>query len=107
MTLSRDIASFERRFFQERLLSGEFSHRINNEFASAIGAISVAAARSDNEEVRSTLRAVEDQLHHFAQVHRALQMPEHVVSLDAAAYLRRLAVPACLQPRVICPGMRQ
>jgi two-component sensor histidine kinase len=90
MTLSPEIASVEHRCPEERLLLREFSHRINNECAAAIGAISIAAARSGNGEVKSTLRAVEDQLHHYAQVHHALQMPEHFVGVDAAAYLRRL-----------------
>ena len=36
------------RSLEARLLLREFSHRINNEFASAIGVISIAAARSAN-----------------------------------------------------------
>ncbi len=90
MTLSPDIACFEHWSSEDRLLLREFSHRINNELASAIGAISLAAARSGSGEVKSTLGAVEDQLRNYVQVHRALQMPEHNIDVDAAAYLRRL-----------------
>jgi two-component sensor histidine kinase len=72
-----------------RLLFREFSHRINNEFASAIGVISVAA-RSANDEAKVALAAVQDQLQTYALVHHALRMPEHAGCVDAAAYLRQL-----------------
>src|SRR5262249_43324930 len=76
----------------EELLLREFSHRIGNEFASAVGAISLAAARSRNVEVKSALAAVEDLLHNYACVHRCLRMPERDVSIDATAYLRELCL---------------
>jgi hypothetical protein len=75
---------------EARLLLREFSHRINNEFASAIGVISIAATRSTNNEAKATLVAVQDQLENYAHVHHALQMPEHRSCIDAAAYLRQL-----------------
>jgi two-component sensor histidine kinase len=78
------------RCFEARLLLREFSHRINNEFASAIGVISIAAARSANDEAKVALAAVEDQLQNYALVHHALQMPEYTSCIDAAAYLREL-----------------
>jgi two-component sensor histidine kinase len=90
MTLSPTNAPFEHRAPEDGLLLREFSHRINNELASAIGAISVAARRSGNREVKTTLRSVEDQLHHYAQIHRVLQMPEHMVGVDVAAFVQRL-----------------
>ena len=74
---------------EARLLMREFSHRINNEFASAIGALSIAA-RSANDEAKPALAAVQDQLQMYARVHHALQMPEHASCIDAAAYLRQL-----------------
>jgi two-component sensor histidine kinase len=80
----------ERSHGEERLLLREFSHRINNELASAIGVISLAAARSANEEVKAALAAVQDRLQNYAQVHHALQMPEHSLCVDVAAYLRQL-----------------
>jgi len=74
---------------EARLLLREFSHRINNEFASAIGALSLAA-RSANDEAKAALAAVQDQLQMYARVHHALQMPEHTSCIDAAEYLRQL-----------------
>jgi two-component sensor histidine kinase len=76
--------------FEARLLLREFSHRINNEFASAISVISIAAARSANNEAKVALAAVQNRLHNYALVHHALQMPEHTSYIDAAAYLRQL-----------------
>src|ERR1700693_6166680 len=71
------------------LLLREFSHRINNEFASAIGVISIAA-RSANDEAKVALAAVQDLLQNYALVHQSLRMPEHASCIDAAAYLRQL-----------------
>jgi two-component sensor histidine kinase len=74
----------------EPVLLRELNHRVNNEFASAISVVSLAAARSSNSDVKIALTAVTDLLHHYASVHRALQMPEHDTELDAEAYLRQL-----------------
>jgi two-component sensor histidine kinase len=84
-----EIQSSERFSSEARLLLREFSHRINNEFTSAIGAISIAA-RSANNEAKAALAAVQDQLQNYAQVHHALQLPEHSSCIDAAAYLQQL-----------------
>ncbi|HWN97867.1 MAG TPA: sensor histidine kinase [Blastocatellia bacterium] len=75
---------------EARLLLREFSHRINNEFASAIGVISIAAARSADDEAKVALAAVRDRLQNYALVHHALQLPKDVSCIDAAAYLRQL-----------------
>jgi two-component sensor histidine kinase len=83
-------SSSDRSFSEVRLLLREHSHRINNELASAIGIISTAAARSPNEQARAALAVVKNQLESYAQVHHALQMPEHSTTIDAGAYLRRL-----------------
>jgi two-component sensor histidine kinase len=74
---------------EARLLPREFSHRINNEFASAIGVISIAAC-SANDEAKVALAAVRDQLQTYALVHQVLRMPEHASWIDAAAYLQQL-----------------
>jgi two-component sensor histidine kinase len=74
----------------ERLLLREFSHRINNEFASAIGVISVAASRCDSNEARAALGAVRDRLENFARVHHSLQMPEYTTTIDLTAYIQQL-----------------
>ena len=55
-----EIESSECFSSEARLLLREFSHRINNEFTSAIGAISIAA-RSANNEAKAALAAVQDQ----------------------------------------------
>jgi two-component sensor histidine kinase len=76
----------------EQVLLHELNHRINNEFASAISAVSLAAAGAKNGEVRGALSAVAELLRDYADVHRALQMPENDRLVDAAEYLRQ----ACL-----------
>src|ERR1700685_61820 len=85
-----ETSSADGLFAEARLLLREYSHRINNEFASAIGVISIAAARSPNEQTKAVLTAVETQLQSYAQVHHVLQMPEHSTRIDASAYLRQL-----------------
>jgi two-component sensor histidine kinase len=90
MITAVDLASSERPYCDPRLLLREFTHRINNEFASAIGVIAVAAARSRNHEVKAALAAVEQHLESCAQMHHALQMPEHGTCIDAAVYLRQV-----------------
>jgi two-component sensor histidine kinase len=46
------------RLFHQAVLLHELNHRINNEFSSAISAVSLAAAHSGNEEVKMALSAV-------------------------------------------------
>ncbi len=91
-------------FSDAGLLLREFSHRINNEFTSAISVLSIAAARSANEEVKAALGAVRDQLHNYAKVHHALQMPEHSFRIDTAAYLRQLC-GAISRSKFDCKGI--
>jgi two-component sensor histidine kinase len=74
----------------EHLLVREITHRVNNELASAIGAVSLTAARSDNDEVKLALSGIMELLYNFARVHRALEMPTTDALLDAAAYMRGL-----------------
>jgi two-component sensor histidine kinase len=90
MSESFKFPSSDRPSSEAALLLREFSHRINNEFTSVIIAVSIAAARAGNDEVRATLAAVQDQLRNYAQVHRALRLPEHSSTIDAGFYLRRL-----------------
>jgi two-component sensor histidine kinase len=90
-----NISSTEQHFSEARLLLREFSHRINNEFASAIGMISVAARHSGSADAKAALAAVQDQLYSYARVHHALRMPEHNSWIDAAAYLRQLCHTIC------------
>jgi two-component sensor histidine kinase len=74
----------------ERLLLREFSHRINNELASAISLISVAALRCGSGEARAALATVQDRLENYASVHHSLQMPEYSTTIDLPAYIHQL-----------------
>jgi len=74
----------------EQVLLRELNHRINNDLASAISTVSLAAARSNNEDVKIALSGVSDLLHHYADVHHALQMPEDDAPIDAVEYLSQL-----------------
>ncbi len=75
---------------EQGLLLHELNHRINNEFTSVINAVSVAAGRSGNEQVKLALTGVTELLHRCADVNRALQAPEADTLIDAATYLRQL-----------------
>jgi two-component sensor histidine kinase len=77
---------------QEGILLHELNHRINNEFAAVISVVSLVAARSANNEVKTALSGVAELLHRYADVHRALQAPEHDIILDAETYLRQLCL---------------
>jgi hypothetical protein len=77
---------------QESILLHELIHRTNNEFASLIGAASRTAARSVNHEVKAALAHIIELLSHYAELHRALQMPENpdrwIAITGDPAYLR-------------------
>jgi two-component sensor histidine kinase len=73
-----------------RLLLRELTHRINNEFASVIQTLSFKVARSSDRDVKAALGGVMEQLHNYARVHHALQMPATDNGVDAPAYLRSL-----------------
>ena len=75
---------------EEGVLLHELNHRINNEYTSAIGLVSLAAARSGSEEIKIALTGITELLHHHADVHHALEIPEHHMQIDASAYLRKL-----------------
>ena len=77
---------------EDQILLHELNHRVNNEFAAAISIVSLAAAAASNDKVKGSLSRVADLLHRFADVHRALQMPEYDMPVDAAAYLRQLCL---------------
>jgi two-component sensor histidine kinase len=89
---------------EERLLLREYSHRINNEFASAISAISLAARLCTTNETKRALARIQDQLFNYAQVHLALQVPQHSSEIDAAAYLRGLC-KAISRSKLDCNGI--
>src|SRR5882757_929888 len=72
------------------LLLRELDHRIKNEFTSAIYAVSAKAVRSDSVAVKAALLDIVDFLHQWADVHRALHMPDQGRLTDAARYLQQL-----------------
>jgi two-component sensor histidine kinase len=74
------------------LLLRELNHRIGNDLTSAICTVSARAMQSDSMAVKAALLDVVDLLHHCADVHRALHMPEQKRLTDAAAYLHRLCL---------------
>jgi two-component sensor histidine kinase len=76
--------------YDAQLLLREFTHRINNEFTSAISVIAIAAARSKSRHVKQIFSEVQDKIQAYAEVHHALQMAEHVTLVDVAAYLKQL-----------------
>jgi two-component sensor histidine kinase len=75
---------------QEGLLLREITHRVNNEFASIIQVVSRTAAKSPDHNVKLALAGIAQQLHCYARVHHALQMPEANGFVDASEYLRNL-----------------
>jgi two-component sensor histidine kinase len=74
----------------ESLLVRALTHRINNEFASVIGFVSVLSARSSSDEVKEVLAQVAALLHKYSGAHRALEMPTYSTVVDASCYLRAL-----------------
>jgi two-component sensor histidine kinase len=68
----------------------ELDHRIKNELTSAIYAVSAKAVQSDNVAAKAALLDVVDFLHQWADVHRALHMPDQGRLIDAARYLQQL-----------------
>ena len=72
------------------LLLRELNHRVNNELASTIYAISAKAVESDDVAVKAALLDVVDLLHSYADVHKALRMPDPGRLTDAARYVQHL-----------------
>jgi two-component sensor histidine kinase len=88
MMQSIEIPSSKQSSSEARLLLREFSHRINNEFTSAIGAISVAAAHSTNNEAKAVLCS--GSVGKLRASAPRLAITEYSSCIDAAAYLRQL-----------------
>src|SRR5258705_13918502 len=72
------------------LLLRELDHTIKNELTSAICAVSAKAVQSDSVAVKAALLDVVNVLHQWADVHRALRMPEPGRLTDAPRYRRPL-----------------
>jgi two-component sensor histidine kinase len=78
------VAGQDRGLPPANLLLREFSHRIHNEFASAIAIVSIACRGTQSDVAKTALSNVRDRLYSYAQVHRALAMPEWNLQIDAA-----------------------
>src|SRR5882762_6189871 len=87
------------------LLLRELDHRIKNELTSAICAVSAKAVQSDSVAVKAALLDVVSVLHQWADVHRALRMPEQGRLTDAARYLQQLCF-AMTKYRLDCLAIR-
>jgi two-component sensor histidine kinase len=72
------------------ILVEEISHRVVNEYTEAIACIRLAAADVSSAEARRILTDAATKLLHFADAHRALQLPRSEPSVDVGAYLARL-----------------
>jgi two-component sensor histidine kinase len=68
------------------------THRITNQLAAAIDAVTAAAVRADNPEAKVALGDVVELLQEQANVHRVLAVPEGDALVDAAQYLRKLCL---------------
>ena len=79
-----DDPSFLSPFLQVQLLLHELNQRIGNEFCCAVSVVSLAAARSSDKEVKAVLTEVAELLTYAEVI--ALQMPEHGIRTDVAAY---------------------
>jgi two-component sensor histidine kinase len=73
-----------------QLIMREMTHRISNEFTSAISLVAVTASRCGNAEVKDALAGVREHLEQYARVHHALRMPEPGILIDASGHLREL-----------------
>jgi len=79
-------------FSGETLLLQELTHRVTNDWTSAICAVSTAARSARNRHVKSVLENVAGQLYRHAELLRALQMPSENSLADVAEYLHRLCL---------------
>jgi two-component sensor histidine kinase len=77
---------------EENLLMRELTHRMANDWTSAISTLSIAARQTENLDVRTVLANVSKKLFAQAELLRALQIPEDGATVDAAEYLGRLCL---------------
>ena len=84
------FASGQSRITNEYRLARELADTPNNEYAPLIGFTSGAAALSSAGEGKNAMCEVANLLHHYAGVHRTLQMPTDSATIDASSYIRTL-----------------
>ena len=68
----------------------EMAHRVTNEYASAIGCLSLAATRTSDSAAKAALDHAMTRLIDFARTHRALQPPSWTAETDLADYLQQV-----------------
>jgi two-component sensor histidine kinase len=86
------------------LLVGELTHRVINEYTLAVSSLALAAARTPDKTAKTAILNAGDRLRHFANAHRALQMPTFSGPIDLVQYLRGVCstiARACLDERGI------
>jgi two-component sensor histidine kinase len=74
------------------LLLRELNHRMDNELTCAICTVSANAMESDNVAVKAALLDVVELLHQFADVHRALHMPDQERLTNVEKYLQQVCL---------------
>jgi two-component sensor histidine kinase len=74
------------------LLLRELNHRMDNELTCAICTVSANAMESDNVAVKAALLDVVELLHQFADVHRALHIPDQERLTNVAKYLQQVCL---------------
>jgi two-component sensor histidine kinase len=68
----------------------EIEHRVANEYALAVASVSLAAARTTDQDAKAALGATAQRLRDYADMHRALRAPPTGAETDLAACLRDL-----------------
>jgi two-component sensor histidine kinase len=81
--------AFRQGAIAERLSLREFVHRTNGELAAAIGLVSLAAFRCENDEARVSLRKV-DRLEGHVCIQNSLRPPDYSTTIDISSYIYRL-----------------
>ena len=88
----QNTAQYPEALHGENLLLRELTHRMANDWTTAISTLSMAARRSDSLDVKTVLAHVSRKLFAQAELMRALQISEYSTPVDAAEYLGRLCL---------------
>jgi AraC-like DNA-binding protein len=92
-------AAWKRPIPEERLLLRDLTHGVNNDFAAAIGILSLVAARSPSEDVQVALAAVEEHLYALKLKRTVASASEYVQPLAPKPSTTRARTRGCLAPR--------
>jgi two-component sensor histidine kinase len=72
------------------ILLQEITHRVTNEYCTAVSVLSVAAANAANPEAKVAISAAAERRYEYAKLHAALQKPNGCAQLDLSSYLSGL-----------------